>query len=97
MYLEHVSEMDLALEGESSAFRPRDRDISAASLFEGELVLDLAGQASLGGNSNIKQEFFHQLQRIVDAENAELHAMETHLDNASGIILMLQESSQTDP
>jgi hypothetical protein len=44
-----------------------------------------------------QQEFLHQLQRIIDDENAELRAMKMHLDNASDIILMLQASSQTDP
>jgi hypothetical protein len=83
--------LDTSREKQSSSLSPRDRDIYSEPLLASGSVLNIAGQASSEG----QQEFVTHLQCIIDKENAELMAMETHLNNASDIIMMLHESSQT--
>ena len=60
-----------------------------------QLAMELGNGITLLHNGQGQQEFVNHLQCIIDKENAELMAMETHLNNASDIIMMLHESSQT--
>jgi hypothetical protein len=76
--------------------------INIASKLQNEIEInlrnvDLGMEIESDDMQPANKKFLHQLQRIIDDENTELRTMETHLDNASGIILMLQESSQTYP
>ena len=74
---------------------PKCMDTSNTSSKENNLSLDFGNDITLSHNDPDQQEFLNQLQRTINNENAELATMEMHLQDASDIIMMLQESSQT--
>jgi hypothetical protein len=70
-----------------------DKEIQASREYEARLRNDVL-QLKNGPTSVLGREMREHLRRIIDDENMELTAMESHLNTASDVILMLHHPSQ---